>query len=106
MKKASKIVVTFAFLISLTGIATAVDIPVSVTMPAIPGVNVPLIQEETTQEPANTNENKEINAAPIQTKESQVIPQRQQTLTLIQQDNQLTTLNEQPLITVRTLYER
>ncbi len=95
--------VTIMFLVSLTGVAAAVDITVSITMPAIPGVNVPLIEEETRIPPEGSIDTQENQTAFAKTNESQ---KQQQTPTLIQQESQLTTSFAQPLIVIKTLYEK
>jgi hypothetical protein len=99
--------VTAMFLVSLTGSASAIDLQVSCTIPAIPGVNVPLasIEEETRippEEYTNTQENQTAFATENQAQKTQ----QRQTPTLIQQESQLTTASAQPLIVVRTLYDR
>ncbi len=97
--------VVLMFLLSLTGAASAVDIQVSCTIPAIPGVNVPLIEEETRIPPEDSTNTQESQTVFAKANEPQKTPQ-EQTSTLIQQENQLTTANEQPLIIVKTLYDR
>ena len=94
--------VTVMFLVSLTGVAAAVDIAVCVTMPKIPGVNAPLIEEETRIPPEEYTNTQESQTAYAAANEAQ----KTQTPTLIQQESQLTTAFAQPLIVVRTLYEK
>lgn len=101
----SKALVTLMFLLCLTEAASALDIAVCVTMPKIPGVNAPLIEEETRIPPTDSANTQETQTALAKASELQKAPQ-QQAPVIIQQDSQLTTTNEQPLIMVRTLYER
>ncbi|MFH0806807.1 MAG: hypothetical protein V2A57_00105 [Elusimicrobiota bacterium] len=100
-----KALVTVIFLLSLTGIAAAVDLQVSCTIPAIPGVNVPLIEEETRIPPEDYTNTQENQTAYAKKNEAQKT-QAEQTTALIQQESQLTTASAQPLIIVRTLYDK
>lgn len=96
---------TIMFLLSLTGAASAIELQVSCTIPAIPGVNVPLIEEETRIPPEDYTNTQESQTAYAKANKPQNI-QQEQTSALIQQENLLTTANEQPLIIVKTLYDR
>lgn len=78
---------TFILIFSFASIAFAgnnYSIPVSVTIPAIPGVNAPLIQEETAVNNVSTSMDKD------------------QTKTLIQQDSP----GEKASTILQTLYDR
>lgn len=104
-KSLRKALVAVMFLLSLTGVASSVEFQVSCTIPAIPGVNVPLIEEETRIPPEEYTNTQETQTAFATANEAQKT-QQQQVPTLIQQENQLTTANAQPLLIVRTLYDR
>lgn len=98
--------VALTFLLSLTGIASAVDFQVSCTIPAIPGLNVPLIEEETRIPPEENFKTQESETAFAKSNIPQKGQQAQSAPSLIQQESQLTTSAAQPLIVVRTLYDR
>ena len=105
-KALKKILVVLLMVLCFADAVEAVDIQVSCTIPAIPGVNVPLIEEETRMPPNDSNNNtQESQTAFASANEPQKV-QQEQTSTLIQQENQLTTANDQPLIIVKTLYDK
>ncbi len=94
-------------LLSATGIALAdgFSIPVSVIMPAIPGVNVPLIEEQTvkTQEGQTVKTEIDYNAQQQIAAQNKATKQSQ---SLIQQDIPLMANQEGPLFLVKTFYSR
>lgn len=94
--------ITVMFLLSVSGAASAVDLQVSCTIPAIPGVNVPLIEEETKIPPEDYTNTQENQTAFAKTNK----PPQDQTSSLIQENAQRTTTNDQPLLIVKTLYEK
>lgn len=90
--------------LAFANIALAVDIPISITIPAIPGVTVPLIEEQAIQNSAPAQENATI----LQETNSKVQlteplkNETEKTTTLIEQQVQ----QEKVLIFVKTFYER
>lgn len=89
-------ILLIAFL-SSTGIALAdsFSIPVSLIMPAIPGVNAPLIEEEAVKAQSQINNPEKI-AAQDKTGE--------QKENFIQENNELIKTEEGPLFLVKTYY--
>lgn len=75
------------------------SINVSVTIPAIPGVNTPLIEEEEMETMSLENETLQQNA---QTQE----PIKSQSEPLIKEENNLSPDQQKPLMLVKTLYDR
>ncbi len=106
MNKGLRNALVLTFLLSLTGIAGAVDFQVSCTIPAIPVLNVPLIEEETRIPPEENIKTQENETAFAKVNMLQKGQQAQSTQSLIQQESQLSTAAAQPLIVVRTLYDR
>jgi len=90
-------------LISLTNTAHAGDgisLSISCTIPAIPGVNVPLIEEETLKTQTDTH---------IAQKTEPQKETQSETPTMIQEDNQEEKLigeEQNSLVLVKTLYSR
>lgn len=103
-KELRRILVSSIFLLSLIPAAFAADIAVSITIPAIPGVNAPLIEEQTTQ-PKKTGVEPQENTAPA--KENTLKTQgddnvTDQISTQVQQEIQ----DQKTLIFVKTFYDR
>jgi len=79
--------------------AESSSINVSVTIPAIPGVNTPLIEEEELETISLEKETLQQNA---QTQE----PIKGQSEPLIKEENKVSQDAQKPLILVKTLYDR
>lgn len=99
-KKISGSAIVTVMLLVLTGLAFAGDsgsFYVSCTIPLIPGVNAPLIEEETvkTQKDTTVQQNTEPQSQPQETAPEQ-----------IQQEDKTTNDNSRPLVLVKTLYDR
>ncbi len=67
--------ITMTFQLFLTASANAVDIQVSCAIPAIPGVNAPLIKEKTKIPPEDYTNTEENQTAFSKTNEPQKAPQ-------------------------------
>lgn len=79
---------------------TTTSVAVSFTIPVMPGLNAPLVEDETVAIPANTNEQKKLETF---SENSETTP------ALIQQDTQkeaLTAKEEQTTKMVKTIYTR
>ena len=103
MKNRTKILtVSFMLLLALVDVALAgegVSLSISCTIPAIPGVNAPLIEEQKPQ--IKTDTPTQPTAAAVKEETLQQAP------AMIQQDNQKeTSENQATLVMVKTLYSR
>jgi len=106
-KKITTLLAGLLLLLTCTNIALAVDIPISITIPAIPGLNVPMIEEQSVQTnntpmQENTANLQDANATATTQQSKPIIKEEEKTTTLIEQQVQ----QEKVLIFVKTFYER
>jgi len=103
-----KVAISLMVLLSTVDVTLAGDsysIPISVIMPAIPGVNTPLIEEQAVK----TQEGQTVKTPVDYNAQQQIAVQNnvpEQSQNLIQQDKPLISNQEGPLFLVKTLYSR
>lgn len=104
-KKITALLTGLVILPACANIALAVEIPISITIPAVSGVTVPLIEEQTIQSsstPAQENKTALKDAKTTGQLAEPVIKEKEKTTTMIEQQIQ----QEKVLIFVKTFYER
>jgi hypothetical protein len=105
MRKIKKTTMGLMAVLLMTGSASAADtftIPVSITMPAIPGVNTPLIEEQTTKTQGNVTLPKETPEVIQKAQPREQNTTLEKTTTIIEEEAR----QEKTLIFVKTFYAR